>query len=389
MRRWWVDRCRLLSKTLVAVTSLAGLFSTGCLRRTGPAARAPEPPVALASGSAPIFAKAKALGAGINLGNALEAPNEGEWGVTLCDEDFKLAARAGFAHVRIPIRWSAHALETAPFTIDPAFAMRVKWAVDSALAQGMRAIINVHHYQAMADDPDAHKERLIAIWSQIAEAYQGYPDTLYFEPLNEPNGKLTSEKNNALVAELLAAIRPTHPERAVIVGPTQWNNIRALSQLALPAGDQNLIVAYHYYDPFDFTHQGAPWVNKQNQVGIDWPGSVGVQADIASAFNGAAEWANAQKRPLYMGEFGAYQAAEMQARIRWTQAVVEEATARGIPYAYWELRSGFGLYDWDNKTWRGPLLDAVLPPQWMKQQTSLLRVPSSDEREATGALEST
>lgn len=312
--------------------------------------------------TAPIYSKAAALGRGVNLGNALEAPKEGEWGVTLRDEDFPLVARAGFAHVRIPVRWSAHALEQAPYTLDQAFADRVKWAVDSALAAGLRVVFNVHHYEQMASDPEGHKQRLIGIWSQLGELYKGYPDTVYFELFNEPNGSFTAEKNNAFIPEILAAVRSTNPERAVIVGPTQWNAIRGLPQLELPLHDQNLIVTFHYYDPFDFTHQGAPWVNKQTQVGIDWPGKVGDREDIAEAFNRAVQWANERNRPLYMGEFGAYQAADMDARVRWTTAIVAEATLRRIPYAYWELRSGFGLYDFDAKQWRGPLLDAVLPP---------------------------
>jgi endoglucanase len=338
-----------------AIVVILSLLLVGCLRKTGPEARSAEAPIPLSRSSAPVYAKNRALGRGINFGNALEAPKEGEWGVTLRDADFTLAAQAGFQHVRIPVRWSAHALEQAP---------------DSALAAGLRAIFNVHHYEEMASDPDAHKERLIAIWSQLAQSYKDYPDTVYFELFNEPNGKLTAEKNNPLIAELLAAVRPTNPDRAVIVGSVAWNAIRGLNQLELPRADHNLIVTFHYYDPFDFTHQGAPWVNKEGQLGIDWPGKVGVQADIGAAFNRAVEWANEQGRPLYLGEFGAYQAAEMDARVRWTTAVVEEANARLIPYAYWELRSGFGLYDFDKRTWRRPLLDAVLPPVAPPQSTS-------------------
>ncbi|HPU43798.1 MAG TPA: hypothetical protein PLS98_06260, partial [Dictyoglomaceae bacterium] len=45
---------------------------------------------------------------GVNMGNALEAPKEGEWGVVIKDEYFKLIKEAGFDHVRIPIKWSAH-----------------------------------------------------------------------------------------------------------------------------------------------------------------------------------------------------------------------------------------------------------------------------------------
>jgi endoglucanase len=61
----------------------------------------------------------------MNFGNTLEAPNEGDWGVTLSDDYFDRVRDAGFETVRVPIRWSAHAGATAPFTIDAALFARV------------------------------------------------------------------------------------------------------------------------------------------------------------------------------------------------------------------------------------------------------------------------
>src|SRR5262249_25372639 len=76
------------------------------------------------AGSAPaaeptaIHAANKQLGRGINLGNALEAPKEGAWGVTLRPEYFQAIRQAGFATVRLPVKWSAHSQTSAPYTID-------------------------------------------------------------------------------------------------------------------------------------------------------------------------------------------------------------------------------------------------------------------------------
>src|SRR5262245_43788128 len=71
----------------------------------------------------------RVLGRGINLGNALEAPQEGAWGVTLEADYFRLIKEAGFNSVRIPIRWSAHASTTAPYDIEMHFFQRVDWAI--------------------------------------------------------------------------------------------------------------------------------------------------------------------------------------------------------------------------------------------------------------------
>ena len=75
--------------------------------------------------AADMFARNKELGRGVNLGNALEAPNEGEWGMKIEDEFFPLIKQAGFKHVRLPVKWTAHAAKESPFTVDAAFFARV------------------------------------------------------------------------------------------------------------------------------------------------------------------------------------------------------------------------------------------------------------------------
>src|SRR5215471_5235601 len=56
------------------------------------------PPVTPTAVSAPLPGFMR----GINLGNALEAPREGAWGVTLTPEHFKMAKAKGLDHVRVP-----------------------------------------------------------------------------------------------------------------------------------------------------------------------------------------------------------------------------------------------------------------------------------------------
>lgn len=46
---------------------------------------------------------------GVNMGNMLEAPNEGEWGLFVQEEYFDLIKQAGFDFVRLPVRWNIHA----------------------------------------------------------------------------------------------------------------------------------------------------------------------------------------------------------------------------------------------------------------------------------------
>jgi endoglucanase len=301
------------------------------------------------------------LGRGINLGNMLEAPSEGEWGLKLEADYFDRIKKAGFDSVRLPVRWSAHAGKADPFTIEPTFFKRVDWAIDQALARDLTIVVNVHHYDEIFKEPDRHFPRLLALWKQIAARYAKKPDRLFFELLNEPHDKLTDERWNAMVPKLLDAVRATNPRRPVIVGPGGWNNLNHLDKLKLPAKDRRIIVTFHYYSPFEFTHQGANWVRGSARwKGKTWTATAAERAQLGKDFAKAAAWAKKETRPLYLGEFGAYSAADMDSRGRWTAAVVAEAKKHGFSWAYWEFGSGFGAYDPKAKAWRQPLLDALL-----------------------------
>lgn len=308
-----------------------------------------------------IFAINRLLGRGVNLGNALEAPNyEGEWGMRLEASYFKLIAEAGFNSVRVPIRWSAHAAAQAPYTIDPKLFERVDWVVEQAKSNGLAAVINIHHYEELMSDPGGHTERFLALWEQIAEHYKDEPPAIVFELLNEPNGKLGAGLWNKLLAQGIDMVRRSNPTRAIIVGPVQWNNIGYLGTLILPK-DPNLIVTFHYYEPFQFTHQGAEWVDgSQAWLGTTWEGHKVEQQAVLSAFDTAAKWAKTQNRPLFMGEFGAYSKADLASRERWTAFITQSAVEREISLAYWEFGAGFGVYDRARGDWNEGLRKALL-----------------------------
>jgi endoglucanase len=302
----------------------------------------------------------KRLGRGINLGNALEAPREGEWGMTLEPEYFEAIRKAGFQSVRIPIKWSAHAKTEAPFEVDTKFFERVDWAVEQALSRGLTAVINVHHYDEMDKEPEKNQMRLIALWRQIARRYKDRSDQLFFELLNEPHEKLTDALWSQMVPRLLKVIRETNPHRIVIIGPSQWNDLDHLEKLSLPEADRRIIATFHYYRPFEFTHQGAEWVQGSAKwKGRTWTGSADQLSALRRDFEKAAKWAKDHNRPLFLGEFGAYSAADLDSRARWTAAISHEAERLGISSAYWEFGSGFGAYDRDKHEWRQELLQAL------------------------------
>ena len=304
------------------------------------------------------------IGRAINLGNALEAPFEGAWGVTLEEDYFDLIDSAGFEAVRIPVRYSAHAELDSPYTIDAEFLRRVDWAVQNALGRDLIAIINIHHYEEIMQHPTEQKSRFLGLWRQLSRHYQDYSSSLVFEVLNEPNDQLTPDLWNQYLVQALAIIRQTNPQRAVIIGTANWGGIGALSNLEIPEVDSMIIVTYHYYNPFRFTHQGADWVDGSDAwLGTTWSETEAEKQAVRNEFDVVETWAGEHNRPIFMGEFGVYSTADLGSRVRWTNFVAREAEHRGFSWAYWEFCSGFGIYDADTQTWNRYLLQALVPPE--------------------------
>jgi endoglucanase len=303
------------------------------------------------------------LGTSINLGNALDAPNEGDWGTVLKDAYFSHIKSLGFQSVRIPVRWSGHIDSESPFTIDSLFFKRVLWAVDQALANNLRVIINVHHFEKLMSDPAAFSPAFLFIWKQVSERFASYGPELYFELCNEPGGAMTAETWNDLLRRTLTVIRRTNPFRSVIIGPVEWNAIRALPSLSLPA-DSFLITTFHYYDPMPFTHQGAPWLKGTSLwKGRRWRASCSDTALIITAFDRVDAWASKNGIPVFLGEFGALDTADTISRVLYTSFIAKQALKYGWPYAYWKYNGDFGLYDDSTDATRDFLVDALFKPE--------------------------
>jgi endoglucanase len=299
---------------------------------------------------------------GVNLGNALEAPYEGSWGVIIQDDFFPLIKNAGFNTIRVPIRWNAHAAEKSPYTIDPAFFERVDRVVKLALENGLIVILDFHHYLELMETPSVHKERFLAIWQQIAEHYQDYSDDVIFEILNEPNGAFGTKDWNEYAQAAITTIRASNPQRILIVGPGNWNAIPMLHELQLPALERRIIVTVHYYLPFKFTHQGADWAEGSDAwMGTKWSGSQAEKDTIRRDFTIAARWSEENSRPIFLGEFGAYSKADIDSRALWTAYVSRTAEELGFAWAYWEFCAGFGVYDSSMRAWNEPILKALIP----------------------------
>jgi endoglucanase len=329
---------------------------------------------------------------GINLGNRLEAPNEGDWGGVIQAGDFPFIAARGFDHVRIPIRFSGHASASSPYTIDAAFFSRVDTVLNQAAAANLAVVVDMHAYDELATDVAGNRDRFVGLWTQIAARYQSRPDTVAFELLNEPNTQLDTTWNDVMVPAI-QAIRASNPRRLLIVDSVFWADPTKLSTLTLP-NDANIMASIHLYEPKLFTFQGQSWMGPEYQTtGVIFPGPPATPINPVQAAKDAS-WANqwfmdyntkpaatnpsgpatitaqvalitayrqSQGRTVYNGEWGPQDGGALDSRARLVTAVRQQCESAGIGWAIWEDPVNMNLFDSSAGTWLTAIIDALLP----------------------------
>ena len=273
---------------------------------------------------------------------------------------FKMIKEGGFSTIRInlhPFRQM-----DSNYIINPKWLETLDWTIKKGLEAKLMIILDLHEFTAMADDPLAKKEMFLSAWRQLASRYMTQPSDVVFELLNEPNQKLTVQLWNEYLDNAIKIIRKTNPNRTLIIGPGNWNGIESLPTLVLPKEDKNIIVTVHFYHPMSFTHQGAPWSkNNKDLSGIKWTGSSEEKELIETKLKVAEEWSKANDRPIFLGEFGAYDKGEMESRARYTSFVARTAEKLGFSWAYWQFDSDFILYDINKEEWVMPIKNALIP----------------------------
>ncbi len=219
---------------------------------------------------------------GWNLGNTMEVPKnslsaETSWQSTKTTQaiiDFVKAQ--GFRSVRIPCSWVAH-FNSGTTTINASWMARVKEVVDYCINDGLYVVLNDHWDNGWLEDNihvtdaatvQANKEKLSAVWTQVAETFKDYDEHLLFAGLNEPDKDLdpnnwTAAIMNNLVAyeqTFIDAVRATGGNNAkrvlVIQGPkTDINTtVKTTYTNNLPVDniDNKLMMEIHYYEPWQF-----------------------------------------------------------------------------------------------------------------------------------------
>ncbi|MCJ7449242.1 MAG: cellulase family glycosylhydrolase [Bacteroidales bacterium] len=311
------------------------------------------------------FTRKKKIGRGINFGNALEAPREGEWGLVIKESYIQAIADAGFNSVRLPICWSAHMSRSYPFNIETTFLQRVDEIMNWCLVRNLAVIITIHHFNELYEHPDdqLYLSMFFAIWKQLTDHYLSVDhERLFFEVLNEPEVNLTPDKWNQLMPKIIDTIRVKDNDRTLIIDAPDYGSHQSLVKLNIPQSEQNVIVSTRYYLPYQFAQQGAwwsTWTDLNQFLGTTWSGTGSEKNAVLEDISIIRNWSGNNKRPVTIGEYGSIMFADNQSRLTWTNYVRTQFENNGFSWSYFDFGVVFKAYSIVENKWLNGFVEAL------------------------------
>jgi len=199
------------------------------------------------------------------------------------EEDFAMIKSWGVNIVRYALSYTWFEDDSQPFTYkEKGFAdleERLSWAKKNDIY----VILDMHSAQGGIQDSgkgDAlwlnqeNQKRLIALWQEIAKRYKTESAIAAFELLNEPHPPEDKDWQ-ILATEIATAIRKVDQNHIVIVCNTLITNDNDWAKLPFTPftiPDNNVLYTAHFYEPGNFTHQGAVWAGVPQ--GANYPDTV-------------------------------------------------------------------------------------------------------------------
>ena len=302
---------------------------------------------------------------------------DGGWGNAIKDDYFAFLKAAGFNSIRLPVRWQ-HNSDPVTHKVNPERLAGVMDDVQKAINAGLIVIISFHWYYEInfaanhaSTNPDlyeAEKVHFASIWNEVASAFEVFPDSmLVWDILNEPT-MIKPEHLNEVMTLGYNTIRAVAPGKTIMFESYQAAKFEALEVLNLPK-DGNIIYSGHYYEPYEFSHQGhqpqykcigdAAYANDSKSHLLTY---VKQAKQLYPDINGS------DYVPLNMGEFGISGGTEKAKRsfcksgeplpsammkAKWATKTIEAAELYGISWHYWGFVGvgGFEAYDKNNSVW--------------------------------------
>jgi aryl-phospho-beta-D-glucosidase BglC (GH1 family) len=318
------------------------------------------------------------LARGVNLSHWLWLPQ----GKTAAERDAWFTAadartlrEAGLTHVRLPFD-ADQVWDRGAGALREDGCAELERAVARCVGAGLAVVVDAHPRAAewLRPDPEGRLKDLEAMWAVLARRLAGSdPEWVLFEVLNEPHDLKDPAIWPAEQERLVAIIRAAAPRHTIIATGDDYGNIDGLLRLK-PLADSNVVYSFHFYEPHDFTHQGATWgaPHWKYLKGLPYPsspenvdGAVRETADehaasvvrrygrerwgaerVSAEIRRAAAWGARHHVAVYCGEFGVYREfSPRESRLAWLRDVGAALKEQKIGWAMWDYAGGFAMME--------------------------------------------
>ena len=129
------------------------------------------------------------------------------------------------------------------------------------LANGLAVQIDIHPegpYKQQVRNGNEGVERFVMLWRRLAAHYANRdPEKVFFEIMNEPEVNDPYRWAGIQAAAAPPSARPLPKTPSSPPGPTGQTSPTCSPSTLSPDG--NVIYTFHFYEPHEFTHQGASW----------------------------------------------------------------------------------------------------------------------------------
>jgi aryl-phospho-beta-D-glucosidase BglC (GH1 family) len=332
---------------------------------------------------------------GINFGNTMESPNEGDWQSSKMTLSYvKYVKQLGFNFVRIPCNWVwTHLSDRKKATIDPAWLARVKQVVGWCVANDMYVILNSHDSaNANAIKQDSVNAMQKALWEQIATTMRDFDEHLIFAGLNEPPADNAAQMAilNGYHETFIKAVRSTGGRNSyrvlVVQGPHTDPTLTTTLMTTLPHDPvpNKLMLEVHDYTPYAFTilaDGDASWgkmlyywgAGNHSTIEPERNATYGEEDAITAEFQAVKQNFIDKGIPVILGEYAVWRrtaavtnpnylpkdmAMHNKSVDYWTTFATKTAKADGLMPFWWEV--GFLLDRSNNVIKDQPMFDALI-----------------------------
>ena len=285
--------------------------------------------------------------------------------------DVKNFASFGIDHVRLAFDQIVLEDFNNPYHYRDKTFQHITDFLDWARKYGLNVILNLHKaigcYCDCGDmkkllDVEEYQDRFVALWLEFERRYHDRGGEIVFELLNELTDG-TGERWNPLWQKVVREIRKVNPTRKIMIGSACWNSVDKLDALDV-IDDPNVVYTFHFYAPFEFTHQRGVLMpdNHYYNREMPYPGDIGryrhYHEFIYGNKNAYAEYNEMGKEFIYnslapakkfiaehpdaivtLGEFGTIRSCPVKWRENWCRDVISFCDENEIPFTIWNYLS--------------------------------------------------